>query len=83
MAFTMSYGMTPSPVRTETLPKAVAPTKPALHRSRKHGSLQTQAQALFDPAPAQTSEAPSPPDATEMPEDGATLLTLSKKDAAV
>ncbi len=82
MAFTMSYGLIPSPTPTETAPKVIAPTKPSPHRGRKHGSLQTQAQALFDPTLAQMSEAPSPPAAMDVSEGGAALLAPSEKDAA-
>lgn len=59
MAFTMRYGGTSPPVRAETSPKAAASKKPA--RGRKHGTLQSQAQALFAPTQAQPSEA-APPD---------------------
>ena len=56
MAFTMSYGISPSPAPTEAIQKAASPKKPAPRRARKLGSLQTQAQALFDPAQARPSE---------------------------
>lgn len=82
MAFTMSYGVTPPPAPAETIPKVAAPKKPASHRGRKHSSLQAQAQGLFDPALAQRAEAPLPPAATDMPENGATPLALSDEDAA-
>ncbi len=64
MAFTMSYGVAPPAVRTETPSKAPAPKKPASTRGRKHSTLQSQAQALFDPAQARNSEAPSEENAT-------------------
>ncbi len=82
MAFTMSYGITPPPARTEPAPKVIASQKPALQRGRKQRNLQTQAQALFDPAPAQVSEVPSALAAMNAPEDGAVLLALSKEDEA-
>jgi hypothetical protein len=82
MAFTMSYGVTPSPARAETLPKVIAPKKPTLHRTRKDNDLHAQAQALFDPALAQNSEALSPPAAMDVPKDGAALLIPAEEDAA-
>ena len=65
MAFTMSYGVTPPPAPAETPPKATAPKRLAPHRGRKHSDLQAQAQAVFDPTPARSAEAPSPPAALE------------------
>lgn len=77
MAFTMSYGITPSPAPTETPQEAAAPKKSAPRRARKLGSLQTQAQALFDPALARPSEAPPHHAATDMSEDEAAVQKSS------
>ncbi len=81
MAFTMSYGVTPPPAPTETPPKATAPKKPALHRGRKHGDLQAQAQAVFDPALVQSSEVLSPATALDVLVDDAAPHALANRDA--
>ena len=82
MAFTMSYNVIPPPVPTKTLPKVMPSKKSVLHRAHKDNNLQAQAQALFDPAPAQTSEVPSRPAAMNVPENGAALPPLPEEDAA-
>jgi len=86
MAFTMSYGATPSSAPAETISKAVVPKKPAPRRGLKRGSLQTQAQALFDPALARSPEAPSPeapsPAAMDVPDDGAASPLRTEQDGA-
>jgi hypothetical protein len=85
MAFTMSYGATPPPTPTETPPKATAPKTPVPYRGRRHGDLRAQAQAVFDPALAQTFEAPPPSAAMDVPEDvpedGAAPPTLAERVA--
>jgi len=81
MAFTMSYGATPSSAPAETISKVAAPKKPAPRRGLKRGSLQTQAQALFDPALARSPEAPSPA-AMDVPDDGAASPLRTEQDGA-
>ena len=71
MAFTMSYGATPSPPPAESPPKATVRKTSVASRGRKHSDLRAQAQAVFDPALAQTSDASSPSVATEAPADSA------------
>lgn len=60
MAFTMSYDVTPPPARWKIAPTVIAQKKQALQHARKHKSLRTQAQALFEPALAQSSEVRHP-----------------------
>ena len=56
MAYTMSYGVTPAAAPAEPPAKARTAKKPPAHRVRKHNTLQSQAQALFDSAPAAPDE---------------------------
>ena len=83
MAFTMSYGATPPSARTDpAAPKVIAPKKPASHRVRKHSTAQAQAQALFDPTPAQAFDTPPSPAQTNGLQGSTSVLVSPEENAA-